>query len=81
MILSRSSSLEQGDWLPAASTNVINGKISSSTLEDVEKEHILDVLKKVNWKVSGEKGAAKILGLNATTLEAKMKKLGIKREN
>jgi transcriptional regulator with GAF, ATPase, and Fis domain len=29
--------------------------------------------------VSGEKGAAKILGLNPTTLEARMKKLGIKR--
>ena len=36
--------------------------------------------KKTGWKVSGEKGAAKILGLNATTLEARMKKLGIKRE-
>jgi transcriptional regulator with GAF, ATPase, and Fis domain len=31
--------------------------------------------------VSGEKGAAKILGLNPTTLEARMKKLGIKRDS
>ena len=49
-------------------------------LEDVEKDHIVEILKKTNWKVSGEKGAAKILGLNATTLEARMKKLGIKRD-
>jgi len=46
----------------------------------VEKEHIIEVLKSAGWKVSGEKGAARILGLNPTTLEAKMKKLGIKRE-
>jgi DNA-binding NtrC family response regulator len=42
--------------------------------------HILEILKRVNWKVSGEKRAAKLLGLNATTLEARMKKLSIKRE-
>ena len=51
-----------------------------SKLEDIERDHIVEVLKSTNWKVSGEKGAAKILGLNATTLEARMKKLGIKRE-
>jgi transcriptional regulator with GAF, ATPase, and Fis domain len=50
-------------------------------LEDVEKQHIMEVLNKLNWKVSGEKGAAKFLGLNPTTLEARMKKLGIKRTN
>jgi transcriptional regulator with GAF, ATPase, and Fis domain len=50
-----------------------------STLDEVEKNHILEVLQKTGWKVSGEKGAAKILGLNPTTLEARMKKLGIRR--
>jgi transcriptional regulator with GAF, ATPase, and Fis domain len=35
------------------------------------------VLNKVNWKVSREHGAAKIPGLKPTTLEARMKKLGI----
>jgi len=48
-------------------------------LDDVEREHIIEVLKQTGWKISGEKGAAKILGLNATTLEARMKKLGIQR--
>jgi len=57
-----------------------DGKASLQKLDDVEKDHIIDILKKVNWKVSGEKGAAKILGLNPTTLEARMKKLGIKRD-
>ena len=78
LILSRNETLEYGEWLPKEKKS--NGKINTQKLEDIEKEHILEVLKKASWKVSGEKGAAKILGLNATTLEAKMKKLGIKRE-
>jgi formate hydrogenlyase transcriptional activator len=81
MILSPGNTLEAGDWLPK--TNLIangNGQKSLLKLEEVEKDHIIETLKKVNWKVSGDKGAAKILGLNPTTLEARMKKLGIKRE-
>ena len=82
MILSRNGVLEYGEWIPTEKlTNGENGKIANpSKLEDVEKEHIIETLKKTGWRVSGEKGAAKILGLNATTLEARMKKLGIKRE-
>ena len=81
MILSRNGILEYGDWIPAGKINDTgNGSAGSlSKLEDVEKEHIIETLKKTGWKVSGEKGAAKILGLNPTTLEARMKKLGIKR--
>ena len=81
LILSRGGSLEYGDWVPVEKTTSSNGsaKNAASTLEEVEIEHITEVLKKTNWKVSGEKGAAKILGLNPTTLEARMKKLGIKR--
>jgi transcriptional regulator with GAF, ATPase, and Fis domain len=45
----------------------------------MERQHIVDVLEQTNWRVSGEKGAAKILGLNPTTLEARMKKLDITR--
>ena len=82
MILSRNGVLEYGEWIPTEkiteSTNGITTPVTK--LEDVEKEHIIETLKKTGWKVSGEKGAAKILGLNATTLEARMKKLGIKRE-
>lgn len=83
MILSANGVLEFGDWIPTAkSNNAENGKaFPAEKLEEVEKIHILDTLRKTGWKVSGEKGAAKILGLNATTLEARMKKLGIKREN
>lgn len=82
MILSRSGTLEYGEWIPTEKINGSGNGNSHSTakLEDIEKNHIIETLKKTGWKVSGEKGAAKILGLNPTTLEARMKKLGIKRE-
>ena len=49
------------------------------TLETIEREHIVSVLESVGWRVSGDRGAAKILGLKRTTLEARMNKLGISR--
>ncbi|MEN8692930.1 MAG: sigma-54 dependent transcriptional regulator [Desulfobacterales bacterium] len=48
-------------------------------LEAVERNHIIDVLNKTSWRVSGQKGAADLLGLKPTTLESRMKKLGITR--
>ena len=48
-------------------------------LADVERKHIRNVLKQTSWKVSGKNGAAELLGLKPTTLESRMKKLGIKR--
>lgn len=55
-------------------------KISTSgSLEDVERSHILDVLVKTGWRVTGKGGAAETLGMKRTTLQSKMKKLGIKR--
>jgi formate hydrogenlyase transcriptional activator len=48
-------------------------------LEVVERNHIIDVLNKASWRVSGKKGAADLLGLKPTTLESRMKKLGITR--
>jgi len=78
LILSRNGVLEYGEWLPVEKKGA--GSPSLRKLEDVEKHHILEALKKTGWRISGEKGAAKILGLHATTLEARMKKWGIKRE-
>jgi formate hydrogenlyase transcriptional activator len=53
--------------------------INLKTLVEVEKEHIIAALKAANGQITGEKGAAKILGLNGKTLGTKMRKLGIKR--
>ncbi|MDW3649401.1 MAG: PAS domain S-box protein [Bacteroidia bacterium] len=50
-----------------------------SSLNLVEKNHILKVLKKVNWRINGAGGAAEILGLTPTTVRDRMKKHGIQR--
>jgi formate hydrogenlyase transcriptional activator len=51
----------------------------SSSLEHVERRHVLSVLQKTDWVIEGERGAAKILDLHPNTLRSRMKKLGIKR--
>lgn len=79
LILSSGDTLEYGDWIPTLK-NISNNQTKLLKMEEVEKEHIISILNQTNWKVSGEKGAAKILGLNPTTLESRMKKLEIKRE-
>jgi len=50
---------------------------AQETLEAVEREHIVRILDQTQWKVSGKNGAAEILGLNRSTLRARMQKLGI----
>jgi len=49
-------------------------------LQEMEKENIIRALAKTNWRVYGEKGAAKLLGIPPTTLSSKMKSLGIKKQ-
>jgi formate hydrogenlyase transcriptional activator len=51
----------------------------SSTLEEVERSHILAVLNRARGVVEGPHGAAKILGLHPNTLRHRMQKLGLKR--
>lgn len=77
VILSEGSELESIDGLSPANAQADNESLQ--TLEELERTHIVLVLERTNWRVSGDKGAAKILGLNPTTLEARMKKLGITR--
>jgi transcriptional regulator with GAF, ATPase, and Fis domain len=54
---------------------------ATQNLHGMERLHVVSVLEKTGWRVSGKGGAAEALGLKRTTLEAKMKKLGIKRPN
>jgi formate hydrogenlyase transcriptional activator len=54
-------------------------RTSLATLEAAEREHILRALKVCSWVVGGPEGAAAKLGLNRTTLQSKMRKLGISR--
>jgi transcriptional regulator with GAF, ATPase, and Fis domain len=48
-------------------------------LANLERDHIFQVLQKTGWRVEGAKGAALLLGLNPSTLRARMRKYGIRR--
>ena len=50
-----------------------------STLDETQRQHILRVLRQTEWRIAGPHGAAAILGMKRTTLQARMRKLGIKR--
>lgn len=48
-----------------------------STLEEMEREHVLRALREANWVTGGPKGAAVRLGMKRTTLAYRIRKLGI----
>jgi transcriptional regulator with GAF, ATPase, and Fis domain len=74
MIVNKGMTLEVP--LPAVTTKE---SVAPRNLEDLERGHILGVLEKAAWRVAGHGGAADILGLKRTTLQSRMRKLGIKR--
>jgi formate hydrogenlyase transcriptional activator len=53
---------------------------TSSALEDIEREHIIRVLRETKGKIGGPGGAAERLGMNRTTLNSRMQKLKILRQ-
>lgn len=78
VILSPGTQLELGEWLPKQGLSSSAKPIP--TLEELEREHIIGALERTGWRVSGENGAAKLLNIKPTTLEARIKKLGLKRK-
>ena len=54
-----------------------DSKRAQKTLDDVERNYIFQVLEQTQWKVSGKNSAAEILGLDCSTLRARMRKIGI----
>ena len=79
IILSKNGKLEIGNWIPKTSRKPLTKEII--TLDELQKQHIIKTLQHTSWRVSGEKGAAKLLGIKPTTLESRMKKLDIQRSN
>ena len=77
VILSQGARLELGDWFMAKDPDEDPSKFA--TLGEVERAHIRKVLEFTQWRVSGDNGAAMILGMHPQTLFSRMKKLDIKR--
>ncbi len=86
-IIDRSILLNEGDTLEIRldKTDILNEnnsrEFSLKSLEDTEREQIIETLKYCNGKIRGTDGAAAILKLHPNTLDFKIKKLGIKKTN
>jgi formate hydrogenlyase transcriptional activator len=75
VILSRGATLH----IPLTEIRAAPEPAAPMTLEEAERDHIRRVLEKSQWVVGGPSGAATRLGMKRTTLQSKMKKLGISR--
>ncbi|WP_299366176.1 sigma 54-interacting transcriptional regulator [Winogradskyella sp.] len=78
VIVENGTTLKPGSWMPVQ--NVILASDEFKTLDDTQRDYIIKVLNYTNWRVSGPKGAATILGMKDKTLFARMKKLGIEKQ-
>jgi two-component system, NtrC family, response regulator HydG len=84
-LVERNLLLNKNEWIGQfasansgqSNTNQSNANLRS--MEEVEREHILAVLNQCNFRIAGSGGAAEILGIPATTLHSKIKKLGIRK--
>ena len=92
VVLSKGPVLRLGsDLLPARNaapaeqvvslSNQQSAENAHSTLEQVEKRYIVNILEQASWVIEGDRGAAKILDLHPNTLRSRMKKLGIERSS
>ena len=59
----------------------IKDDVTIKKIDDHERDYILKILKHINGRISGEGGAAELLGISPSTLNSKIKKLGIKKEH
>lgn len=83
VLLTQTEKLNLETVLPDLNTVVNeNGGVSVFlNFEEMQRKHILDALRKTNWRVSGIGSAAELLQLNPKTLVSKMRKLEIRRSN
>ena len=79
VITSQGTTLQVLDRFDAIrNTGDVSGE-EVKALAELEQGHILQVLRKTAWRIEGQNGAAALLGLNPSTLRARMRKYGIRR--
>jgi formate hydrogenlyase transcriptional activator len=68
-----------GPGVDVSASPAANPAAPLATLEEAERQHILRALRLAEWRIAGPRGAAVALGMKRTTLQARMRKLGIRR--
>jgi DNA-binding NtrC family response regulator len=77
LIMSGGTLLDGSDVFSAAEKRPAPS--TGQTLESMERAYIVRVLEGAGWQIEGERGAARSLGLNPSTLRGRMRKLGIRK--
>ncbi len=77
-VLSQDGVIEIGDWFQLEKDE-LSEEITSLTLDQLQRKHIIRILIKTKGRIRGNNGAAQILGLKPTTLESRMSKLKINK--
>ena len=84
-ILATGPTLEIGDVVfgstapRAAKTKQPRTARAAGALHEVERDHILAILRQTDWVIEGPRGAVVVLGLHPNTLRSRIKKLGLTR--
>jgi transcriptional regulator with GAF, ATPase, and Fis domain len=90
VIISRGDQIDMKGVIPVAfkkgpsdkvvrSDSTLKRILSEEEIRQMEKDNLMFALETTGWRVSGEKGAARLLGMNPSTFASRMKKYGIKR--
>jgi formate hydrogenlyase transcriptional activator len=79
LIMWRGGVLDGADLFASPATGAHPEPVAEASLDDVERSHIVRVLEGTSWKIEGDQGAARKLGLNPSTLRGRMRKLGIRK--
>lgn len=79
VILSPGTALEVLDCFDSSPKTAKDSAPEVQILAELEHDHILQVLQQTAWRVEGKRGAALLLGMNPSTLRARMRKFGISR--
>ncbi|MET0462138.1 MAG: sigma-54 dependent transcriptional regulator [Chitinophagaceae bacterium] len=82
VLLAEGQQIESLHWQTTqkGKTPAVTAPSTLKTMTENERDHIISVLESCNWKIAGRGGAAEILDVNVSTLNSRIKKLGISKE-
>ncbi len=83
-VIERGVILSRNEWfqLPKLNESTPGNQISEKrpTLEEMERQYILEALEETDWKIRGKRGTAEVLGIHPSTLYSRIKKLKISKK-
>ena len=79
LIMSNGGPLDTSELFASTTGATTVAQPVNASLQEIERAHICRVLDSTRWKIEGDHGAARLLGLNPSTLRGRMRKLGIRK--